>query len=169
MKSSVVKACVCSLGIASIAMTSPASAQQQTKTLAEIYRTCGLGGILFGGSENAELLAIISNITSDLGSTAITSGLVTPDSCQGGTAQTAAFIMHTYPSLERELARGEGEFVNAMLDLRGCDVAVRDSMIADMRVSYAGELVGDSEFDRASAMFDSLEGTVGNHSNNCVI
>ena len=164
------KTLACSLSIVAVASTGTASAQE-ARTIGEIFRECGLGAIIFkGDTDNSELLAIVSNITSDLGSTAITSGLITPASCEGGSSQAVAFIMHTYPSLERDLARGEGEFINAMLDIRGCDVAVHSDMVADMRVSYSGESIGAGEFDRASALFNSLESTVSaGYAESCVI
>lgn len=164
------KALVCTLGIASIGLTTPAAAQDN-RSIGEIYRECGLGAIIFAGdSENSELFAIVSNITSDLGSTAITSGLITPGACEGGKVATVAFIMHTYPSLERDLARGEGEYLNAMLELRDCDVSTHQNIISDMRTSYADELVGDTAIERATSLFDSFESTlVTSYSSSCSV
>ncbi len=164
------KAVVCTLGIAAMGLTNPAAAQDN-RSIGEMYRECGLGAIIFAGtSENSELFAIVSNITSDLGSTAITSGLITPGACQGGKIETAAFIMHTYPSLERDLARGEGEYINAMLELRDCDVTTHQSIIADMRADYADEIVGDTAMERATSLFDTFENTIAtSYSDSCVV
>ncbi len=164
------KALVCTLGVAAMGLTNPAAAQD-ARTIGEIYKECGLGAIIFtGDTENSQIIAAISNITSDLGSTAITSGLVSPATCTGGSVETAAFIMHTYPSLERDLARGEGEYINAMLELRDCDVTSHHNIIEDMRANYADELVGDTAIERASSLFDSFENTLAtSYSDSCVV
>jgi len=114
-----IRTAICSLGMIGLLATSPA----QSREFADIYAECGLGGMIFSGeSDNNRILAIISNVTWDLGTTAILSDASSEDNCQGG-GGTAAFIMQTYPSIERDLARGEGEYLDAMLDIRGCDAA----------------------------------------------
>ena len=146
-------ATVVALGMLS---TTPAHSRE----FADIYAECGLGAIIFSGeSENNRILAIISNITWDLGTTAILSDASSEDNCTGGSAQTAAFIQQTYPSIERDLAVGDGQFLNAMLDFRGCDVAVRSSMVTDLRNDMANAIAKNGEGD-AELMFNTLQDRV---------
>ena len=135
--------------------TSPAHSRE----FADVYAECGLGAMIFSGdSENNRLLAIISNVTWDLGTTAHLSNL--SGSCSKGDAQTAAFIMQTYPAIERDLAVGEGEFLYTMLDFRGCDSAVRSSLINDLRVDMANAMSAGASDANAEMLYNTLQNRV---------
>lgn len=146
--------------------TTPAHSRE----LREIYSECGLGAMIFsGGSDNDEILAIISNITWDWGTSALLSNAITPENCSGGDAQTAAFIMQTYPSIERDLAIGEGEFLAAMLNFRGCETAVHTALITDLRADMAEGIAANGAGD-AELLFNSLQNRVQtSYSSSCMI
>lgn len=166
------KAAAVSLGIVGMLSTSPAHSRE----FADVYSECGLGAMIFSGaSDNNRILAIISNVTWDLGTTAHLSNMSSPENCTKGSASTAAFIMQTYPSIERDLARGEGEFLTAMLDFRGCETGAQPGIIADLRTAMATEIGGagyadSSGLDKAGVLYNTLESTLQNgHTKNCVI
>ncbi len=146
--------------------TTPAHSRE----FADVYAECGLGAMVFSGdSENNRLLAIISNVTWDLGTTAHLSNLSSESNCKNGEAQTAAFIMQTYPAIERDLAVGEGEFLHAMLDFRGCDSAVRSSIISDLRGDLANAIADQGAGD-AEMLYNTLESRVSaSYGASCVI
>ena len=75
----------------------------------EIYTDCGLGGLIgsaIGSKEDtlANVAAVVTNITFDLGTTAISSNTTSPETCARGKEQTAAFIYESYESLETDIA-----------------------------------------------------------------
>ena len=43
----------------------------------------------------------------------------------------------TFPVLEQEIAQGEGEYISAMLNVRGCDVTAHQQIITSVRSDYA--------------------------------
>lgn len=88
------------------------------RTIEQIYKQCGIGGALFGNS--SPILAIISNVTWDLGTTAAISDSVSPDTCQGGHVKAAVLIKEAFPSVEKDLASGNGAHLNALSDVAGC-------------------------------------------------
>ncbi len=141
-----------------------------SREFADVYAECGIGALLFSGdSENNRLLAIISNVTWDLGTTAHSSNISSEGNCKNGDAQTAAFIQQTYPSIERDLAVGEGEFLHAMLNYRGCDSAVHTDLISDLRGDMAGAIASKGAGD-AELLYNTLQGRVEtSYSTSCVL
>ncbi len=90
------------------------------RNFGEIYTDCGIGALIAQGIEQkstADIVAIVSNVTWDLGSTAISSNLTSPDSCARGDAKTAAFILKSYPQLEKDLALGHGRYLDALTEV----------------------------------------------------
>lgn len=89
------------------------------RTVEQIYKQCGIGGALFGNS--SEILAIISNVTWDLGTTAAISDSMSPDTCQGGNVKAAVLIKEAFPSVEKDLAAGSGAHLSALAQVAQCD------------------------------------------------
>ncbi len=88
----------------------------------EMYRECGLGGLIAKGmknKDNADLVAISTNVTWDLGTTAVISGMSSPDTCARREVKVAAFIFKSYPELEKDLAMGQGEYLDALIKASG--------------------------------------------------
>ena len=60
------------------------------------FSDCGIGAALFPETKWA---AVTSNVIWDVGTTAVASATMSPQTCSGKQAKTAAFIYHTYDSL----------------------------------------------------------------------
>ena len=101
---------------------STANAAESGRTIEQVYKQCGLGGALFGNS--SAILAIISNVTWDLGTTAAISDSMSPETCQGGNIRAAVLIKEAFPSVEKDLASGQGAHLSALTNVAQCDSAV---------------------------------------------
>jgi hypothetical protein len=77
---------IASLALAGLMVTSISA---QAREFAEIYTECGLGAMI---APRTPAVAAVTNVTWDLGTTAVTSNISSPDTCQGGKEKTAAFI-----------------------------------------------------------------------------
>lgn len=100
------------------------------------WMECGIGAMIFPDNQTA---AAISNIIWDLGTTAVTSAQTSRDQCKGSGVSAAMFVQATYPSLSRDTAIGEGEFLNTLLDQAGCDTTARPQLVADLRSDFAAQ------------------------------
>ncbi|MCA9398628.1 MAG: DUF3015 family protein [Candidatus Omnitrophica bacterium] len=109
------------------------SAQAQTKDLQEIFEECGLGGMLF---PSWPIGASVSNFTWDFGSTASTSGLTTPDACKGGQAKMAAYIYESYDSIEQDLAKGDGKYLDMLALLAEKDASEKEIFVQEVRTQF---------------------------------
>lgn len=148
------------LGIAAgvtMAFAMSAQAADTNRTFADIYTDCGLGAMI---APNNDAVAAVTNVTFDLGTTAISSNATSPETCQGGQASAAAFIFEAYPSIEQDLARGEGEHLTALLKIAGCDADadVAASLRHDLATLADSEDYSDlSTFERAEDLFEALD------------
>lgn len=107
---------------------------------------CGLGAMIFP-DENLEIGAGISNVTWDLGTTALTSASASPDTCEGtDNVKSALFIQQTYDELVADIARGRGEYVDALATLHNCDAKTSATFTAGLRAAFA-EIVAAPEYD----------------------
>lgn len=126
------------------------------------WRDCGIGAMLF---PNDSFWSVISNITWDLGSTAVTSYLSSKDTCEGKTVAAAVFIDKTYAQIEQETAKGSGDHVTAMLDILGCESASQAAITTSLRNQLAS-LVQDPAYlnstqtQKAQAYFGALDSTI---------
>lgn len=150
------------LGIAAgvtMAFAMSAQAADTNRTFADIYTDCGLGAMI---APSNDAVAAVTNVTFDLGTTAISSNATSPETCQGGQASAAAFIFEAYPSIEQDLARGEGEHLTALLKIAGCEADSNADVAASLRRDLA--TLADSEdysdrstFERAEDLFEALD------------
>ena len=106
------------------------------------WQDCGIGAMVFPDNGAA---AAISNIIWDLGTTAVTTQASSKDSCASSNAKTAMFIKATMPALEQDVAAGEGEYVTAMLELRGCEATSHNAIIEAIRTDVANTQVDSAE------------------------
>ena len=140
-------------------MTSPTAQAANTKQL-NPWQDCGIGSMIFPSNGMA---AAISNIIWDLGTTAVTSNVSSQNSCASEKAKTAMFIHATLPVLEQEVATGEGEYVTAMLELRGCEANSHNAIINAVRNDIAVKST-----DNAEALYNVLENQITtNFSGSC--
>ncbi|MFT6789327.1 MAG: hypothetical protein ACJAVX_002700 [Pseudoalteromonas rhizosphaerae] len=110
------------------------AAPLQAKEGLNPWQDCGIGAMVFPENGTA---AAISNIIWDLGTTAVSSNISSVGSCEGAGAKTALFIQQTFPVLEQEIAEGEGEYVTAMLNVRGCDASSHGQIVNAIRSDFA--------------------------------
>lgn len=135
------------LALMSSALMFGSTAYAQDRTLGQIYTECGLGGIIGSAFENQEtrnLVAISTNVTWDLGTTAISSNVSSPASCSGGEVKTAALIIQTYPQLESDLAMGEGMHLTSLLNAAGCATEQHSEVVNNLRPDFAQSVSSDS-------------------------
>ena len=148
------------LFVGTLIVTVPsAKAAENTKDLQGIYEECGLGGLLFPRWPTG---ASVSNFTWDFGSTASTSGLTTPDACKGGQAKLAAYIYKSYDSIEKDLAKGDGKYLDMLALLSEKSAAEKDSFIQTVRAKFR-DAVEKTDYssltrlDRAKLVYSIVE------------
>ena len=105
----------------------------ETKDLQGIYEECGIGGLLFPRWAAG---ASVSNFIWDYGSTASTSGLTTPDACKGGQAKLAAYIYKSYDSIEKDLAKGDGKYLDMLVILSEKTPETKEIFVQDLRSRF---------------------------------
>ena len=114
----------------------------------KIYVGCGLGGLIGSAVDNktgSQVLAIITNITFDLGTTASISYYSSEDTCYNNKAVTVAFINQSYEILEKEIAMGKGEYFDALTTLAVGQDGNSDEYQAKVRQQFA-EVVADDSY-----------------------
>jgi hypothetical protein len=123
------------IACAAIAATSLPLVSTQAQAASDInpWSECGLGSLVF---PTVPVGAIISNLIWDLGTTAITTSLVSPETCKGKKMAAAVFIGTTYSSLETETVIGEGQYMTALADVMGCDKAVQAPLFTEVRSRF---------------------------------
>jgi hypothetical protein len=124
------------------------------REFADIYSDCGIGAIIAPRNGG---VAAVTNVTWDCGTTAISSNVTTPGSCQGGQERAAAFIHESYASLEKDIASGSGDHLNTLLTLAGHDAD--QEFAAALRQGFASVVAtpGFSEksrFEKAQALYE---------------
>lgn len=153
------------LAIAALAATGAAHAQQGDASPDRIinpFSDCGLGAALFPNPD-AAWAAITTNVTWDVGTTAVISAVSSPNTCNGGRAHTAQYITRTYASLETETAAGEGMYLEGMADVMSCEASVRPELFQRVRAEMATVMAapGYAELDhvrKAEAYFNVVDG-----------
>lgn len=129
---------ICGLAAAVSAFAASSAFAQTTREEPNPWLDCGIGAMIFPDA-NLEVGAGISNIIWDLGTTAVTSAASSPETCNGlDNVTSAAFIQRTYPTLEKELARGYGDNVTALADLVGAED--KTAFVATLREEMAAEI-----------------------------
>ena len=132
------------------------------REFADIYTECGIGAII---APNNEAVAAVTNVTWDLGTTAILSNLSSEETCEGGGGKSAALIFEAYPNIEKDLAIGDGAHLNALLDVVDVDAADRDAVKAELRerlasIATASDYSEQSRYQKAEQLFDALHETI---------
>ena len=147
------------LSTAALLLTGAANARE----FADIYTECGLGAMI---APNNAAVAAVTNVTWDLGTTAISSNATSPESCEGGQGNSAAFIFDAYPSIEKDLAVGSGEHLTALLTIAGVEEAQQGELSAQLRADFA-ELVAvesyteQTRFEKAENLYELLYVQIG--------
>lgn len=123
-----------------------------------MYTDCGLGGMI---APRHEPIAVITNVTWDLGTTASSSYVSSPASCFGGRARMAAFIHDSQDILINELASGDGEYLNALIALAGVAEERKIDFISNLRsdvneAMIASNFVAQSDYKKAEVLFNCV-------------
>ncbi|MCX7059239.1 MAG: DUF3015 family protein [Proteobacteria bacterium] len=134
------------------------------------FSDCGIGAALFSETKWA---AVTSNVIWDVGTTAVASATMSPQTCSGKEAKTAAFIFHTYDNLIEETAKGGGVHVATMLDMSGCTQAVRAAIVRELRDGAARDVSAvdyssQSQREKAERMYARVHAlTDGQYASSC--
>ena len=144
---------ITSLALAGLMATSISA---QAREFAEIYTECGLGAII---APRTPAVAAVTNVTWDLGTTAVTSNISSPDTCLGGKEKTAAFIYKSYDNLEKEIAMGNGKYLDTLITLSGADINKKDKFISEIRKDFAKmvsnkEYLNSSRYEKSKALYN---------------
>lgn len=135
------------LSIAAITALVLTTAQDsQAREFADIYTECGLGAMI--APKNAAVAAV-TNVTWDLGTTAISSNISSADTCAGGKAKVAAFINDSYENIEKDLAKGEGKYLNTLASLAKNDSQTNEEFISSLRNEFS-KTIASSEYSKLS-------------------
>lgn len=131
---------VASLTIAGISTT--ASAQNKVQGSGPSpYVECGVGAAIF---KDTAWAAVTSNIIWDLGTTAVTSATMSPETCNPKKKAVAQYIIDTYNNVVEETAIGEGEYLHTMLNIYGCDQSVHNAILSDVRTNFGAKVADES-------------------------
>lgn len=134
--------------LASLMVVAQSASAKDSRDFGQIYVECGLGGLI---AQHTPWAAVITNVTWDLGTTAISSELSSPDSCKGQSSQSAAFIHESYEPLAMDLAHGQGEHLSALMSIPGCDAAVQPALAKALRTDFA-KMVGQPDYSKMNQM-----------------
>ena len=131
-----------------------------TREFAEIYTDCGIGGMI---APRSDAVAAVTNVTWDLGTTAISSNISSPDSCSGGQAEKAAFIHDSYDALELDLASGHGTYLDALAALAGHEGQAQQRFVTAVRAGFAKLVAApdyheQNRFAKAEALYNLVNG-----------
>lgn len=144
------------LAAASAVLVSTIGTASADRDFAEIYKECGLGALLF---PDDPIIAVVTNVTWDLGTTAVISELSTPESCKGNSAMMASLVIDAHPQLEQDLSVGEGDYLASMVQLMGCEGSEAQATAA-LRRNFAETAALGTYFEtdalgKAEALYNS--------------
>ena len=140
--------------ILSAALVSGNASAVKEFDIKKIYVGCGLGGLIGSAVDNqtgSQVLAISTNITFDLGTTASISYYSSEDTCYNNKAVTVAFIHQSYENLEKEIAMGKGKYFDALTTLAMGHEGNSDEYQAKVRQQFA-EVVADESYLQLSRL-----------------
>lgn len=127
-----------------LALIAIAVAGFSTNAMANPWTQCGIGAAIF---ENHPIPAAISNVIWDLGTTAVSSKISSEDTCYGKGARAAIFINENFETVMEQTSIGEGEHLNAMLDILEISTADKTNVIAHLRSHVSAEMAPEAYYD----------------------
>lgn len=162
MKKNFFKQCVLALAVAA---SGSAFAAGAVGTGPNPYSDCGIGAALF---KDVHWAAVTSNVTFDLGTTAVTSATFSPETCTKRNMKAAMLIRDTYAQIMEDAARGEGQHLAAALDVFSCTGASQGAATQAVR-SDVGQAVSATGFnqqgqlEKASQLFNIINTAARNN------
>lgn len=139
-----------------VALT-PAPASAQMADGVNPWQHCGIGSYVF---PDHGIAAAISNVIWDLGTTAVISATVTPETCNTNLVTTALLIDSSYDQLVMQTAQGSGEHLDAVLSLAGCSATAETvgTLRTDLNAVVSSEGYAEmAHEDKAYSFYSSLE------------
>ena len=123
------------------------------------FADCGIGAAIF---QETKWAAATSNIIWDIGTTAVTSATLSPQTCSGKQLKAALFIRDTYEQLAEDVSRGKGEHLAAALEIFDCRSAQHDAVVSDVRANMGSVLAtpgyaGKPHLEQAADLFGVLD------------
>ena len=143
--------------VMSLAMgLSVASGASFARDFADIYTECGLGAMI---APTNSAVAAVTNVTWDLGTTAISSNISSPESCRGGQEKTAAFIHQGYQKLEMDIAKGDGDYLDQLISLIEVEDGDRQSVVSKIRRDLSAMVASDNynsmtRYEKSQALYN---------------
>lgn len=129
--------------------------QANAREFADIYTQCGLGAMI---APKNDAVAAVTNVTWDLGTTAISSNVTSADTCAGGQAKTAGLILQQYAQLEKDLAQGEGKHLAALMTVAGCEADAAQALRVNFAASVANPAYAtQSRFEQAENLYNQVQ------------
>lgn len=128
------------------------------------YSDCGIGAAIF---KDTTWAAVTSNVTWDLGTTAITSATVSPETCSKRSVKTALFIRDSYAQIVEDAARGNGEHLASALTMLQCG-GNQGAAMGEVRSSM-GEAIttpgynDQQQLEKASQLFNIINSAARNN------
>ena len=130
----------------------------EAREFADIYTECGLGAII---APNNQAVAAVTNVTWDLGTTAISSNISSEDTCIGGKAKVAAFINDSYENIEKDIAKGEGRYLEKLVALVNNNSVSNEEFISKLRSDLSNTMASIdysnlSKFEKSEKLYNSI-------------
>lgn len=123
------------------------------------YTECGIGASIF---KETDWAAATSNVTWDLGTTALSSASYSPEMCSPKKVKAAMLIRDNYPQISEEIARGQGEHLSAALEVFGCNASAQAVATTQVRGEF-GRVVsapaysGQTQLQKAGQMYQVIQ------------
>ena len=148
-----------------LSFASHVQAAEEGRDFGEIYTDCGLGALIAENvkeESTGDVMAIVTNVTFDLGTTAILSNISSPSTCARGDAKTAAFILKSYSQLEKDLVLGNGRYLDALIEISGIGKEETPGFLRIIRAEFAREAALQdyedlSRYEKAELLYDIVE------------
>lgn len=133
--------------------------QQKVGSGPNPFSDCGIGAALF---KDVSWAAVTSNIIWDLGTTAVTSATLSPQTCSKQSVKAALLIRDTYAQVVEEAARGNGAHLSAALELFSCQAASQPRAIQEIRSGIGSAISnpsynGKSPIEKASDLYNIFD------------
>lgn len=146
------------LSLATLSVLVVTSQAVQAKDFADVYTDCGLGALI---APNNDAVAAVTNVTWDLGTTAISSNISSEDTCAGGKAKVAAFINDSYENIEKDIAKGEGKYLDKLVELANENKISNSEFIAKLRTDLSTSMASNdysklSKFEKSEKLYNSI-------------
>jgi hypothetical protein len=107
-------------------------------------------------------VAAVTNVTWDLGSTAVSSNVSSADTCQGGKKKVASLIHNAYPQVTADIAKGQGANLDALASAAQCGDAAGAKFKMQVRADFgqwAAGSMGKSQQEKNEGLYGIVKNT----------